>query len=92
MLENTQPRQTLLSRILLAVFFATAGSLLIVVFSPWRPLLATVAVCGGLAVMAKAGIVTDDGVAWVWPLLPVVALFALRIVRVHRPRTLLASR
>lgn len=60
--------------------------------SAWRPLLATVAVCGGLAVMAKAGIVTDDGVAWVWPLLPVVALFALRIVRVHRPRTLLASR
>ena len=39
MLENTQPRQTVLSRVLLAVFFATAGSLLIVVFSPWNPLI-----------------------------------------------------
>ena len=46
----------------------------------WRPVVATVAVCGGLAVMAKSGIVSADGVHWVWPVLPVVALLLLRMV------------
>lgn len=46
----------------------------------WRPLVATVAVCGGLAVMAKSGIVSADGVHWVWPVLPVAALLLLRMV------------
>ena len=46
----------------------------------WRPVVATVAVCGGLAVMAKSGIVSADGVHWVWPVLPVAALLLLRMV------------
>jgi hypothetical protein len=36
--------------------------------------------CGGLAVMAKFGIVDDDGVNWVWPLLPIAAQVLLRTV------------
>lgn len=43
----------------------------------WR---ATIAVCGGLAVMAKSGIVSGDGVHLVWPALPVAALLALGVV------------
>lgn len=39
MLDNSQPRQTVLSRILLVLFFIAAGTLIILVFSPWRPLL-----------------------------------------------------
>ncbi len=56
--------------------------------STWRPALATIAVCGGLAVMAKSGIVSGDGVHWIWPVLPVVALLALRVVplRILAPR------
>lgn len=49
----------------------------------WQPLLATIGVCGGLAVMAKSGIVDDSGVQWAWPVLPVVALLALRVVPVR---------
>lgn len=48
--------------------------------SVWRPVVATVAVCGGLAVMARSGIVSADGVHWVWPVLPVAALLLLRMV------------
>ena len=48
--------------------------------STWRPVVATVAVCGGLAVMAKSGIVSDAGVHWVWPVLPVAALLLLRMI------------
>ena len=50
----------------------------------WQPLLATVAVCGGLAVMARSGIVGDDGVQWVWPLLPVAGLVATRVIPLRR--------
>ena len=39
MLEKSQPRQTVLSRIIVVLFFIAAGSLVIVVFSPWNPLL-----------------------------------------------------
>lgn len=46
----------------------------------WQPLLATVAVCGGLAVMARSGIVSDDGVQWLWPLVPVAGLLATRTI------------
>lgn len=46
----------------------------------WRPALATVLVCGGLAVMAKFGVVSDDGVQWIWPVLPVAAMLLLRVV------------
>jgi surface polysaccharide O-acyltransferase-like enzyme len=46
----------------------------------WQPLLATVAVCGGLAVMASSGIVSDDGVQWLWPLVPVAGLLATRTI------------
>ena len=46
----------------------------------WQPALATVAVCGGLAVMAKSGIVDNTGVQWVWPLIPVAGLLATQTV------------
>ena len=48
--------------------------------STWRPALATVIVCGGLAVMADSGIVSDTGVHWVWPIVPVAAMLLLRVV------------
>ena len=46
----------------------------------WRPALATAAVCGGLGVMAATGIVSRDGVHWVWPLLPIAAVVGLGVV------------
>lgn len=48
----------------------------------WRPALATAVVCGGLGVMAGSGIVSREGVHWVWPLLPVVAVVGLGVVPV----------
>jgi hypothetical protein len=50
----------------------------------WRPVLATAAVCAGLAVMANSGLVSERGVTWIWPLLPVVGLLGLGMVRVGR--------
>lgn len=57
--------------------------------STWRPALATVLVCGGLAVMAKFGVVSDAGVQWIWPALPVAAMLLLKMVplRALYPRT-----
>lgn len=57
--------------------------------STWRPALATVLVCGGLAVMAKFGVVSDAGVQWIWPALPVAAMLLLKMVplRAFYPRT-----
>ncbi len=59
--------------------------------STWRPALATVLVCGGLAVMAKFGVVSDAGVQWVWPVLPVAAILLLGVVPLQallpRPRS-----
>jgi hypothetical protein len=40
----------------------------------WRPVLATVAMCGGLGVMAKFGIVSRGSLNWWWPLVPVLGL------------------
>jgi fucose 4-O-acetylase-like acetyltransferase len=40
----------------------------------WRPVLATVAMCGGLGVMAKFGIVSRESLNWWWPLVPVLGL------------------
>ena len=37
--NKSVPSESLISRILLVLFFIAAGSLIIVVFSPWRPLL-----------------------------------------------------
>ena len=39
------------------------------------------------AVMAKFGIVDDDGVVWVWPLLPIAAQVLLRVVPRSRSAT-----
>lgn len=50
----------------------------------WRPALATAAVCGGLGVMAASGIVSRDGVHWVWPLLPIAAVVGLGVVPLPR--------
>lgn len=47
----------------------------------WRPLLAAVFVCAGLAVMANSGMVGDTGINWVWPLLPVLGLIVFGVIR-----------
>ena len=46
----------------------------------WLAIAACVLTCGGLGVMAKSGIVGDDGLQLIWPLLPLVAQVALRVV------------
>ena len=48
----------------------------------WKPLLAAVTVIAGLAVMANVGVVSESGVTWWWPLLPVVGMVVFRVVRV----------
>ena len=54
--------------------------------SLWRPAVATLALCGGLGVMAGAGLVSADGVHWVWPLLPLGALLATGVLPArHNP-------
>ena len=57
----------------------------------WVAVTAGLLTCGGLAVMAKFGIVDDDGVNWVWPLLPIAAQLLLRAVP-RRPATVVPSR
>lgn len=44
----------------------------------WLAVLACVLTCGGLAVMAKFGMVDESGVQWWWPALPVAAQVLLR--------------
>jgi peptidoglycan/LPS O-acetylase OafA/YrhL len=46
----------------------------------WLAVVACLLTCGGLAVMAKFGIVDEDGVNWVWPLLPIAAQVLMRTV------------
>lgn len=46
----------------------------------WRPLLATALVVGGLAVLAGSGMVGGGVLGWVWPLLPLIGLWALGMV------------
>ena len=43
----------------------------------WRPLVATVLLCGGLGVMAAQGIVSSAGRRWWWPLLPIAGVALL---------------
>ena len=45
----------------------------------WLAVLACVLTCGGLAVMAKFGIVSDAGVQWWWPALPLVGQAMFRL-------------
>jgi hypothetical protein len=40
----------------------------------WLAILACVAMCAGLGVMAMFGIVDKDGVNWWWPLVPIAGL------------------
>ena len=44
----------------------------------WLAVLACVLTCGGLAVMARFGIVDAHGVNWIWPLLPILGQGLLR--------------
>lgn len=55
----------------------------------WRPVLATIFVVAGLAVMAGSGIITKNGVAWYLPLLPVVGLAACGVLQLpgRQPRS-----
>lgn len=48
----------------------------------WKPILAAVTVIAGLAVMANVGVVSESGVTWWWPLLPVVGMWVFGVVRV----------
>jgi fucose 4-O-acetylase-like acetyltransferase len=51
----------------------------------WSPILAVVLACGGLGLMAGRGFVTDSGVSWWWPILPITAVLIVR-GHLHRPR------
>ncbi|MDN5600396.1 MAG: acyltransferase [Brachybacterium sp.] len=46
----------------------------------WKPLLAAVTVIAGLAVMASVGTVSESGVTWWWPLVPVAGMVVFRVV------------
>ncbi len=52
----------------------------------WRPVVALVAMCGGLGVMAKSGIVSRGSLQWWWPLVPVLGLVLTRTVSLRLPR------
>ncbi|MGO2313663.1 acyltransferase family protein [Brachybacterium tyrofermentans] len=52
----------------------------------WRPILAAVLVCAGLAVMADAGMVGPDGLHWIWPLLPILGMIAGGVIRLRGSR------
>lgn len=47
----------------------------------WQMIAATICVCAGLGVMAKFGVVNDDGLTWVWPMLPVAGLLVFGVMR-----------
>lgn len=50
----------------------------------WQPIAATVCVCGGLAVMASEGIVSDRGLMWFWPTLAIAGMVLFGVVRIPR--------
>ena len=53
----------------------------------WRAVLACVAMCGGLGVMAMYGIVNARGVTWWWPLVPIAGLVLTGMVPLRWGRT-----
>lgn len=54
----------------------------------WRPVIAAVGVCTGLAVLAGSGMVGPGGLGWLWALLPPVALLVTGVVS---PRMLIGA-
>lgn len=50
----------------------------------WMPIVASVTICAGLAVMANVGMVNADGLAWVWPLLPLLGMVVFGVIRPPR--------
>lgn len=52
----------------------------------WMPIAASATICAGLAIMADTGMV-DDGVTWIWPLLPLIGMVAFGVVRLPGRRT-----
>lgn len=53
----------------------------------WLAVLACVATCAGLGVMAMFGIVDRDGVNWWWPLVPIAGLTLTGMIPLGRGRT-----
>ncbi|MGO1973983.1 MAG: acyltransferase family protein [Propionibacteriaceae bacterium] len=53
----------------------------------WRPVLAAVSVCAGLAVLANSGMVGATGLHWLWPLLPVFGLTVFGVVALPSARS-----
>lgn len=53
----------------------------------WLAVLACVAMCAGLGVMAMFGIVDRDGVNWWWPLVPIAGLTLTGMIPLGRGRT-----
>lgn len=53
----------------------------------WMPIAASATICAGLAIMADAGMVNENGVAWIWPLLPLVGMVIFGVVRLPRGRS-----
>lgn len=52
----------------------------------WQAVVALVAMCGGLGVMAKFGIVSRGSLNWWWPLVPVLGLLLTGVVPLRRNR------
>ncbi len=53
----------------------------------WLAIVACVAMCAGLGVMAMFGIVDRGGVNWWWPLVPIAGLVLTGTVPLRRPHT-----
>lgn len=53
----------------------------------WMPIVASAAICAGLAIMADTGMVDGHGVTWIWPLLPLIGMVAFGVVRLPGRRT-----
>ena len=57
----------------------------------WLSIVACVAMCAGLAVMAMFGIVDKGGVNWWWPLVPIAGLTLTGMIPWGRTRTASSS-
>lgn len=53
----------------------------------WMPIAASAAICAGLAIMADTGMVSEHGVSWIWPLLPLIGMVACGVVRLPGRRS-----